>query len=139
MYTDFPQKRRDSEVIKGKSGESRLFAATSNASVLAREIEINHEEEEEIPFIPDLDDPDDVLESGEDLPNMVVSNLVNMQELDMDVDNRKTFFEIDGIDISLISSRLLTSELLQEDDEPWTWEGLLSQVSFLVDGEKNKF
>lgn len=100
---------------------------------------INQEEVDDIPFIPDLDDLDDIHGvEEEDLPNMVVSSLVNMQELDMNVEKRNNLSEIEGIDISLLSSRLLSSKDVEEDDEPWTWESLLSQVTLLVSNEEIK-
>ncbi|XP_074602533.1 intraflagellar transport 43 [Brevipalpus obovatus] len=110
---------------------SRIFEEKSSTTRTLREVETIGSET--IPFIPDISDIDTT--ENVETPNVVVNTLVNLKDLGTEITKGRAFSEINGTDISILSSRLISEDLLVEQDIPWTWESLLSEVSSILEGD----
>lgn len=119
---------------KQSLASSRIFEEKSSSNRILREVESIGSET--ISFIPDISD----IETTENIetPNVVVNTLVNLKDLGTEITKRRAFSEINGIDISILSSRLISEDLLLEEDIPWTWESLLSEVSSILEGDNRE-
>lgn len=96
---------------------------------------IESEENETIPFIPDIDELDDPNGKGStDVPNnFLVNKLISLQELETDIINHQAFSNLCSTDSTILSSRLIAQPLVKEDDVPWTWDSLISEVSSYIE------
>ncbi|XP_015907632.1 intraflagellar transport protein 43 homolog [Parasteatoda tepidariorum] len=86
----------------------------------------------EIPVIPDLDTMKDEELSADiaKAPNLAVSRIATYQELDSDLSKHAAFQALDGIDLTLLTKRLLPEHVVKKEDEiPWTWDTLFADVS----------
>ncbi|GFQ86288.1 intraflagellar transport protein 43 homolog B [Trichonephila clavata] len=86
----------------------------------------------EIPVIPDLDamKEEELSADVAKAPSLTVSRIATYQELDSDLSKHSAFQSLDGIDLSLLTKRLLPEHLVKKEDEtPWTWDTLFADVS----------
>ncbi|GIY82868.1 intraflagellar transport protein 43 homolog [Caerostris extrusa] len=86
----------------------------------------------EIPVIPDLDTMKEEELSADvaKAPSLTISRIATYQELDSDLSKHSAFQTLDGIDLSLLTKRLLPEHLVKKEDEtPWTWDTLFADVS----------
>lgn len=79
-------------------------------------------------FIPSLEDLNLVHEAS-DAPQVAVNQIASYQDLERDRGKHSTSTFLEGNDLSLLLKRLLPEHELIEKDEPWTWDGLISDVS----------
>jgi len=114
----------------GSWSDSRVFDEMKHTRTVRK---VESTESETIPFIPDISDIEATESTG--TSNMVTNKLVNLKDLGTEIIKRKTSSEINGIDISILSSRLISENLLIEEDISWTWESLLSEVSTILEGD----
>ncbi|GFS60535.1 intraflagellar transport protein 43 homolog [Nephila pilipes] len=86
----------------------------------------------EIPVIPDLDamKEEELSADVAKAPSLTISRIATYQELDSDLSKHSAFQSLDGIDLSLLTKRLLPEHLVKKDDEtPWSWDTLFADVS----------
>ncbi|GBL82281.1 Intraflagellar transport protein 43 [Araneus ventricosus] len=86
----------------------------------------------EIPVIPDLDamKEEELSADVAKAPSLAVSRIATYKELDSDLSKHSAFQTLDGIDLSLLTKRLLPEHLVKKEDEtPWTWDTLFADVS----------
>ena len=79
-------------------------------------------------FIPTLEDLT-LSQENSDAPQVSVNTLASYQDLERDRSRQAVIPSLDGIDLSLLVKRLLPERELVEKDEPWTWDGLISNIS----------
>ncbi|XP_035214835.1 intraflagellar transport protein 43 homolog, partial [Stegodyphus dumicola] len=88
-----------------------------------------------IPAIPDLDDAKDEVFSADaaKAPSLAVSRIATYQELDSDLSKHSAFQSLDGIDLTLLTKRLLPENIVKKEDEvAWNWDTLFADVSSQV-------
>ena len=79
-------------------------------------------------FIPTLEDLT-LSQETSDAPQVSVNTLASYQDLERDRTRQAVIPSLDGVDLSLLVKRLLPERELVEKDEPWTWDGLISNIS----------
>ncbi|XP_054708368.1 intraflagellar transport protein 43 homolog, partial [Uloborus diversus] len=85
-----------------------------------------------IPMIPTLDDLKDEELSADvaKAPNVTVSKIATFQELNSDLSKHAAFQSLDGVDLTLLTKRLLPEHVLKkEEDFIWTWDTLFADFS----------
>lgn len=86
----------------------------------------------DIPVIPDLDDMKEEELSADvaKAPSHTVSRIATYQELDSDLSKHAAFQSLDGIDLTLLTKRLLPDHVVRKEDETsWTWDTLFADIS----------
>lgn len=85
----------------------------------------------DIPVIPDLED-----QQEEDIttiaaaPNVAVNRVATYRELDNDLLKQAAFLTLDGeVDLKLLTKSLSTDVDLIEEDKPWEWDRLFTEVT----------
>ncbi|XP_048733801.1 intraflagellar transport protein 43 homolog [Ostrea edulis] len=86
----------------------------------------------DIPVIPDLEDQQD-----EDMntkiaiaPNVAVNRVATYRELDHDLQKQAAFLTLDNeIDLKLLTKSLSADADLFEEDRPWDWDRLFTEVT----------
>uniref|UniRef100_T1K930 Intraflagellar transport protein 43 homolog n=2 Tax=Tetranychus urticae TaxID=32264 RepID=T1K930_TETUR len=111
---------------------SRIFSVKASVN---RPRELESDENETIPFIPDIDELDDPISKGPQdfVDNFVVNKLISLQELEKDIIKHQAFSNLCGVDSSILSSRLVSQGQVKEDDVPWTWDSLISEVASYIE------
>jgi len=87
----------------------------------------------DIPVIPELEEQTE----GEDLsnkvaaaPNVAVNRVATYRELDNDLLKQAAFLTLDNeVDLKLLTKTLSPLDDLIEDDKPWEWDRLFTEVS----------
>lgn len=79
-------------------------------------------------FIPSLEELN-LSQETSDAPQVSVNTLASYQDLERDRSRQAVIPSLPGIDLSLLVKRLLPERELVEKDEPWTWDGLISNIS----------
>lgn len=87
--------------------------------------------DEVIPMIPDLEQvrEQEFVQQTADAPAVQVNKLINFQDLDKDLLKQTTFSSLDGIDLSQLTKFCLPESQIKEDDLPWNWDNLISDVT----------
>ncbi|CAM9838481.1 unnamed protein product [Lampetra fluviatilis] len=86
----------------------------------------------DIPVIPDLDDmqEDDLTAQVAAPPSMQVNRVMTFKDLDSDLMTHAAFQTLDGdIDLKLLTRVLAPEPEIREDDGPWDWALLYTEVS----------
>ncbi|BFZ07075.1 hypothetical protein BsWGS_10114 [Bradybaena similaris] len=89
-------------------------------------------DEDDIPVIPELEDQqeDDLATKVASAPNVVVNRVATYRELDSDLLKQAAFLTLDNeIDLKLLTKVLSPLEDIIEDDKPWEWDRLFTEVS----------
>ncbi|XP_033734468.1 intraflagellar transport protein 43 homolog A-like isoform X2 [Pecten maximus] len=92
----------------------------------------DNDSDNEIPVIPDLEDQqdDDITSSIAVAPNVAVNRVATYRELDNDLLRQAAFLTLDNeIDLKLLTKSLSTEADLIEDDKPWDWDRLFTEVT----------
>lgn len=102
--------------------------------------EIGHDmfdSDTDIPVIPDLDDvlDEDFAAQIAEAPSVTVNRVATYQELDSDLLKHTAFASLDGIDLRLLTKRLAPEQEIKEDDAPWTWDVLFTDVASQLNAE----
>jgi len=96
----------------------------------------------DIPVIPELEDQNEEDMSGQVAfaPNVAVNRVATYRELDNDLLRQAAFQVLDNeIDLKLLTKCLSPMEDLIEEDRPWDWDRLFTEVSseLTTEWEKN--
>ncbi|CAG5116573.1 unnamed protein product, partial [Candidula unifasciata] len=92
----------------------------------------NTDDDDDIPVIPELEDQqeDDLSTKVASAPNVVVNRVATYRELDNDFLKQAAFLTMDNeIDLKLLTKVLSPPEDIIEDDKPWDWDRLFTEVS----------
>lgn len=90
------------------------------------------ESDNDIPVIPDLEEQqeEDITQSIAYAPNVAVNRVATYRELDNDLLKQAAFLTLDNdIDLKLLTKSLSTEADLVEDDKPWDWDRLFTEVT----------
>ena len=92
---------------------------------------IQDNSDEVIPMIPDLEEvrEQELVQQTADAPAVQANKLINFQDLDKDLLKQTTFSSLDGIDLSQLTKFCLPESQVKEDDLPWNWDNLISDVT----------
>ncbi|XP_013774013.1 intraflagellar transport protein 43 homolog [Limulus polyphemus] len=85
----------------------------------------------ELPTIPDLDDvrEEDFTSEVAQAPSVAVNRMVTYQELDNDLLKHAAFTTLDGVDLHILTRCLAPENEIKEEDLPWTWNILFTDVA----------
>ncbi|XP_060077524.1 intraflagellar transport protein 43 homolog [Ylistrum balloti] len=92
----------------------------------------DNDSDNEIPVIPDLEDQqdDDITSSIAVAPNVAVNRVATYRELDNDLLRQAAFLTLDNeIDLKLLTKSMSTEADLLEEDKPWDWDRLFTEVT----------
>ena len=97
----------------------------------------------DMPVIPDLDDnndEDDMTAQIAAPPSLKVGRVQTINELDRDLQKFSGFYsamdEADrNMNLKLLTKALAPQEDIQEDDKPWVWDRLFTEVSSALQAE----
>ncbi|XP_041353219.1 intraflagellar transport protein 43 homolog A-like isoform X1 [Gigantopelta aegis] len=97
----------------------------------------------EIPAIPELEDQqeEDMTSKVAVAPNVAVNRVATYRELDSDLLRQAAFLTLDNeVDLKLLAKSLSTEADVIEDDRPWDWDRLFTEVTseLLLDMEKEE-
>jgi len=116
----------------GKSAKGRRGAIT----------EIDDErfkitDNDEYPAIPDLEsmEEDYIATQVAAAPNVAVNRVATYKELDTDLIKHSAYAHLDGVDLRALTKNLAPLSELNENDVPWTWDILFTEVSSELHGE----
>ncbi|CAL1526889.1 unnamed protein product [Lymnaea stagnalis] len=88
--------------------------------------------ESDIPIIPELEETveDELSTKVASAPTVAVNRLSTFRELDNDLLKQAAFLTLDNdIDLKLLTKALSPLEDIIEDDKPWDWDRLFTEVS----------
>ncbi|KAK0058446.1 intraflagellar transport protein 43 A [Biomphalaria pfeifferi] len=97
--------------------------------------------ESDIPIIPELEETveEDLSAKVASAPNVAVNRVATYRELDNDLLKQAAFLTLDNdIDLKLLTKALSPPEDLIEDDKPWEWDRLFTEVSSELRSEWDK-
>ncbi|KAL4238193.1 Intraflagellar transport protein 43 [Mactra antiquata] len=86
----------------------------------------------DIPVIPDLEEhqEEDITQTIAYAPNVAVNRVATYRELDNDLLKQAAFLTLDNeIDLKLLTRSLCTEADLIEEDKPWDWDTLFTEVT----------
>ena len=95
------------------------------------------DDEDTIPVIPDIEDlqDQDFIQQTAEAPTVEINRIDNLEELDKKV--RKTPFlssSNDKIDLTILAINVcLPEDKIRENDIPWTWDSLITDIMYNVD------
>ncbi|KAL3874905.1 hypothetical protein ACJMK2_037857 [Sinanodonta woodiana] len=94
--------------------------------------EKDEDSDHDIPVIPDLEEQqeDDMTNQVAVAPNVAVNRVATYRELDNDLLRKAAFLTLDNeIDLKLLTKSLCTEADLIEEDKPWDWDRLFTEVT----------
>lgn len=105
--------------------------------------EKSDDSDNDIPVIPDLEDQpeEDITQNIASAPNVAVNRVATYRELDNDLLKQAAFLTLDNeIDLKLLTKSLSTEADLIEEDKPWDWDRLFTEVTseLLTQWEKSE-
>lgn len=108
-----------------------------------RSPEKSDESDNDIPVIPDLEEQqdEDITQTVASAPNVAVNRVATYRELDNDLLKQAAFLTLDNeIDLKLLTKSLSTEADLVEEDKPWDWDRLFTEVTseLLTQWEKSE-
>ncbi|XP_012944647.1 intraflagellar transport protein 43 homolog A [Aplysia californica] len=86
----------------------------------------------DIPVIPELEEQteEDLTSKVASAPNVAVNRVATYRELDNDLLKQAAFLTLDNeVDLKLLTKTLSPLDDLIEDDKPWDWDRLFTEVS----------
>lgn len=123
---DNPRKSR-------KLGEGfENFEDSKTERLRPRTPEDDNDSDTDIPVIPDLEEQqdDDIQVKVAIAPNVAVNRVATYRELDNDLLRQAAFTTLDNdIDLKLLTKNLSTEADLIEEDKPWDWDRLFTEVT----------
>lgn len=99
------------------------------------------EDNDEIPVIPDLDDyqEEDLANKIAAPPSIQVNRVATYRELDNDFQKHSYLLTLDNeIDLKLLGKVLAPESAIFEEDKPWDWDRLFTEVSSELQTEWEK-
>lgn len=105
---------------------------SKNERLRPRTPEDDNESDTDIPVIPDLEEQqdDDMTVKVAIAPNVAVNRVATYRELDNDLLRQAAFTTLDNdIDLKLLTKNLSTEADLIEEDKPWDWDRLFTEVT----------
>lgn len=105
---------------------------SANERLRPRTPEDDNESDTDIPVIPDLEEQqdDDLTVKIAVAPNVAVNRVATYRELDNDLLRQAAFTTLDNdIDLKLLTKNLSTEADLIEEDKPWDWDRLFTEVT----------
>lgn len=69
---------------------------------------------------------------------MGINRVAAYKELDTDLLKNATFALLDDVNLTLLTEKMYTENLIKEPDEVWTWDQLFTQVSSELNSEAEK-
>ncbi|RUS84293.1 hypothetical protein EGW08_007937 [Elysia chlorotica] len=90
------------------------------------------ESDDDIPVIPELEEQqeEDMTTKVASAPNVAINRVATYRELDNDLLRQAAFLTLDNdIDLKLLTKGLSPAEDIIEDDKPWDWDRLFTEVS----------
>lgn len=93
--------------------------------------------ENDIPVIPDLEELKDEELAGQvaQAPAAPINRVATLQELDNDLLKHSAFSTLDGLDLRILTRFLAPENETKEEDVPWTWDVLFTEVSSALNEE----
>lgn len=94
--------------------------------------EKSDDSDNDIPVIPDLEEQqeEDITQAVAYAPNVAVNRVATYRELDNDLLKQAAFLTLDNeIDLKLLTKSLSTEADLIEEDKPWDWDRLFTEVT----------
>ncbi|XP_030854215.1 intraflagellar transport protein 43 homolog isoform X4 [Strongylocentrotus purpuratus] len=91
-----------------------------------------HDSDDDMPVIPDLDDvqEEDMATQIAAPPSVPVNRVITYRELDNDLLKHSQLLTLDNeIDLKLLSKALSAESEVMEEDKPWDWDHLFTEVS----------
>ncbi|KAK3802732.1 hypothetical protein RRG08_001994 [Elysia crispata] len=88
--------------------------------------------DDDIPVIPELEEQqeEDMTTKVASAPNVAINRVATYRELDNDLLRQAAFLTLDNdIDLKLLTKGLSPIEDIVEDDKPWDWDRLFTEVS----------
>lgn len=115
-----------------KLGEGFDFDDGNNERLRPHSPDKDEDSDADIPVIPDLEEQQD-----EDMttkiamaPNVAVNRVATYRELDHDLQKQAAFLTLDNeIDLKLLTKSLSADADLFEEDRPWDWDRLFTEVT----------
>eukprot|EP00920_Eleutheroschizon_duboscqi_P041193 GHVT01098712.1.p2 GENE.GHVT01098712.1~~GHVT01098712.1.p2 ORF type:complete len:136 (+),score=22.37 GHVT01098712.1:129-536(+) len=95
----------------------------------------------DIPVIPDLEDAvdDEMTAEIAVAPNVQINRVATMKELDNDLIRHAAFLTLDNeIDLKLLAKCLASESEVVEEDKPWDWDRLNTEVASELLRKKKK-
>ncbi|GFO48296.1 intraflagellar transport protein 43 homolog [Plakobranchus ocellatus] len=86
----------------------------------------------DIPVIPELEEQqeEDLTSKVASAPNVAINRVATYRELDNDLLKQAAFLTLDNdIDLKLLTKGLSPIEDIIEEDKPWDWDRLFTEVS----------
>lgn len=82
------------------------------------------------PMIPDLEEVKDYEMSQQVAePPTAHNQIISFQELDKNLLKHSAFTSLDGTDLTVLTHFCLPESQVKEDDIPWTWDNLMSDIT----------
>lgn len=97
--------------------------------------------DDDIPVIPDLEEfqEDDMATQIAAPPSVQVNRVATYRELDNDLLKHSQLLTLDGeIDLKLLTKVLAAESEVMEEDKPWDWDRLFTEVSSEIQSEWEK-
>nr|XP_022331566.1 intraflagellar transport protein 43 homolog A-like isoform X2 [Crassostrea virginica] len=115
-----------------KLGEGFEFDDVNNERLRPHSPDREDESDNDIPVIPDLEDQqeEDMSTKIAVAPNVAVNRVATYRELDHDLQKQAAFLTLDNeIDLKLLTKSLSADADLLEEDKPWDWDRLFTEVT----------
>lgn len=115
-----------------KLGEGFDFDDVNNERLRPHSPDQGEESDNDIPVIPDLEEQqdEDMTTKVAIAPNVAVNRVATYRELDHDLQKQAAFLTLDNeIDLKLLTKSLSADADLFEEDKPWDWDRLFTEVT----------
>ncbi|KAH9515104.1 Intraflagellar transport protein 43 [Bulinus truncatus] len=117
------------------------FESLDNDKLNQKALDKDDDSESDIPIIPELEETieEDLTTKVASAPNVAVNRVATYRELDNDLLKQAAFLTLDNdIDLKLLIKSFSPPEDLIEDDKPWDWDRLFTEVSSELRSEWEK-
>ncbi|XP_046342791.2 intraflagellar transport protein 43 homolog B-like isoform X3 [Haliotis rufescens] len=129
---------------KAVSGWGEEAPRKSRERLRPRSPDQESDSDQDIPVIPELEDQqeEDMSTKVAVAPNVAVNRVATYRELDNDLLRQAAFLTLDNeIDLKLLTKAVSPEQDLIEEDRPWDWDRLFTEVTseMISDVEKEEF
>ncbi|XP_067680990.1 intraflagellar transport protein 43 homolog B-like isoform X2 [Haliotis asinina] len=117
---------------KAVSGWGEEAPRKSRERLRPRSPEQESDSDQDIPVIPELEDQqeEDMTTKVAVAPNVAVNRVATYRELDNDLLRQAAFLTLDNdIDLKLLTKAISPEQDLIEEDRPWDWDRLFTEVT----------
>ncbi|XP_046564945.1 intraflagellar transport protein 43 homolog B-like isoform X3 [Haliotis rubra] len=127
---------------KAVSGWGEEAPRKNRERLRPRSPEQQSDSDQDIPVIPELEDQqeEDMTTKVAVAPNVAVNRVATYRELDNDLLRQAAFLTLDDIDLKLLTKAISPEQDLIEEDRPWDWDRLFTEVTseMIADVEKEE-